>query len=152
MTAKTKTRLVRVVMGLLSGASITAVFTAVLFFTAFYSAAEEGHKSVYLGWAIMAGFSGGAFGYVVGLVLGLVLGLTHRGPTFGVLTGGVLGVALVTVNVIFDQSSEWQPQEVFLVAGILPVTVLSGLFISLVLSAINSLTRTDDTSTPCSLA
>jgi hypothetical protein len=152
MTTKTRTRLVRVVLGLLSGSAITALLTAVLFFTAFYTAAHESHTSVILGWAYLAGLGGGTFGYIVGLVLGLFLGLTQLGPKFGALTGAVLGIGLLTANIIFNQSSGWEPHESVLVAGILPVTVLSGFLISLILSVTASLTRTDDTAVPCSVA
>lgn len=132
-------------VGLLSGSAITALLTAILFFTALYTAAHESYESVNLGWAFMAGLSGGGFGYLVGLVLGLFLGLTRRGPVFGALSGAVLGVALITVSVIFNQNSQWEPHTSVMVAGIILVTALSGVFISLVLSAITSLTnRTDD--------
>lgn len=155
MQPTTKTRLVRIVVGLVSGSAINALLTAVLFFTAFYTATHESFTSVILGWAFMAGLSGGAFGYLVGLVLGLFLGLTRRGPIFGALSGGVLGVALITVSVIFDRNTDWELHVSVIAAGIILVTVLSGFFISLVLSAITSLTkRTNDggASVPCSVA
>jgi hypothetical protein len=152
MTTNTKTRLLRVVVGLLSGSAMTALLTAVLFFTALYVSAHESLENVILGWAFMAGLSGGTFGYVAGLVLGLFLGLTQRGPKFGALSGGVLGAALLTVGLILDRNSDWEPHEGFLIAGILPVTVLSGFLTSLILSAITSSTRKDDTSVPSSVA
>ena len=155
MQMTTKTRLVRIVVGLLSGSAITALLTAVLFFTALYTAAHESYESVNLGWAFMAGLSGGAFGYLVGLVLGLFLGLTRRGPIFGALSGGILGVVLIIVSVIFDQNSDWEPHVSVMVAGITLVTGLSGFLISLVLSVTTSLTKRandDGASVPDSVA
>src|SRR5687768_13525176 len=113
MTTKTKTKLIRVVVGVLSGSAMTALFTAVLFFTAFYASAHESYENVILGWAFMAGLSGGIFGYVAGLVLGLFLGLTQRGPKFGALTGGVLGAALLAVGVVLERQSNWEPHQGF---------------------------------------
>ena len=141
MLMATKTRLVRIVVGLLSGSAITGLLTAVLFFTAFYTATDESFTSVILGWALMAGLWGGVFGYVVGLVLGFFLGLTRRGPIFGALSGGVIGVAVITVSAIRDQSTHWELHVSVIAAGIILLTALSGLLISLILSAIKSLTR-----------
>lgn len=86
MRMKTKTNLVLIVVGLLSGAATTTLFTAVLFFTAFYFAVRENYHDGRPGWVLMAGLSGCVMGYVGGLVLGLFLGLTRRGAPFVALS------------------------------------------------------------------
>jgi hypothetical protein len=145
MRMTTKVRLVRVVIGLLSGAAITALFVAILSFTAMYTAHRESMYESTLGWALMAAFSGGAFGYVGGLLLGLFLSLTRRGPIFGALSGGVAGFAMVAASLTIFGGTPKESHEGVMVGGFIPVIVLSGFFISLVLSATTSLTkRTDD--------
>lgn len=137
MTTIVKTRLIRALVGMLSGAAITGVLVALLCFLFVITHDEDGLIS----WAVLAGMAGSAYGLAEGLILGLFLGFIQRGPSFGAVSGAVYGVAINAALMVFFTPPKWETREIIFCAAFILITMLSGLSVSLVLSAITSMTR-----------
>lgn len=138
MTKTIKIKIIRVVLGCLSGAFITAVLAAFHFWIVLYTDPGPGG---FLGtpqdWAPGAAIVGGIGGLIAGTVLGLFLIAVPRGAFFGALSGGTGGLAVVILISGFGQTPpRWDTREGFLIGGLILVGILSGFVTSRVIRAI----------------
>jgi hypothetical protein len=138
MMKTTKLKIVRIVLGCVSGAFITAVLAAFQFWIVIYTDPGTGG---FLGtpqdWAPAAAIVAGVGGFIAGAVLGIFLTAVRRGAFFGALCGGIGGLAVVICISVFGQTPpRWDTREGVLIGGLIPVGVLSGLVTSRVIRAI----------------
>jgi hypothetical protein len=146
MAMTTKTKLVVVLLGSLSGALITAAFSAFIWWIVTYTDSGSGFLGPNSAWAPVAALVGGVIGFLMGALLGLVLSLMRRKSLlFGTLAGTIEGLAINLLLLGPKGLTTGDMRGDLMFAAFVPIGAISGLLTPLVISAITSwANRRDD--------
>ena len=137
-------KIIRVLLGPVAGALITAVFTAFQFWVVFYTDPSTGFLGAMKDLAPLAAIVGGICGLIAGAVLGLFLTLLQRGPVFGAVSGAIFGFAVALLIVALEGMPEWSIRGAGFIAAFVPIGAVSGLLTSLVVPVIASWANSRD--------
>lgn len=144
MVMTTKTKIIAVVLGSLSGALITAAFYAFDWWIFTYTAPGGGFLGSNQDWAPLAAIFGGVFGFLAGLILGLFLSLMRRGPLFGALAGAIEGLAIILILLAPNGMTTGDTRGDLMFAAFVPVGAISGFLTSLVVPVVRSWVNPQD--------
>ena len=145
MPMTTKTKLIRVMLGALTGALITGAFAAFLCWIVVYTDPRSDFLGPTKNWAPVAAIVGGICGSIAGAGLGMFLSAVQHGPLFSALYGAIGGLA-VSLLLMVQGIPDWDSREGFFVAALVPLGALSGFLTSPVISVITSRTEQEDES------
>ena len=134
MSAKTKS--ITVVVGMLSGALITAALAAFDFWVLTYTDTRESFLHELAVW--MATIAGAVMGFIYGAVLGIFLSFRRRGPLFGAVAGAIGSVAIILFLALRDIYPSGDERVDLTIHLFVPVGAISGFLTSLVVSRIRS--------------
>lgn len=134
VTMKNKPKTRAVVVGMLSGALITAAFAAFDLWIFTYTDTRTGFLGYYYNFAPLAAIVGGVGGLVAGALLGFFLSLMQRGPLFGALAGAIEGVAILFLFSLLEGTSG-DTRDDLMFAAFVPIGAISGFLTSVILSA-----------------
>jgi len=138
MTMTTRPKTSGVVVGMLSGALITAAFYAFDWWIFVYTDPSSGFLGSSQDWAPIAAIFGGVLGLVAGFVLGLFLSLKRRGWLFGALAGAIESLAIILILLAPKGMSTGDTRGDLMLAALVPAGAISGLLTSLAVSAMTS--------------
>ena len=135
---KTKPKTIAVVLGSLSGALITALFTAFDFWIFTYTDTRTGFLGYYYAWAWLAAIVGAVIGFVSGAVLGAFLSFMRQGPLLGAFAGTIGSVALLFFFLVTGHYPTGDERGDLTMLVLAPVGAVSGVLTSLVVAEITS--------------
>ncbi|HET8782855.1 MAG TPA: hypothetical protein VFM63_10590 [Pyrinomonadaceae bacterium] len=125
-----------VLLGMLSGALITAALAAFDFWIFTYTDDPNAFLYEYAIW--LATILGAVMGFICGAVLGLFLSFTRFGPLFGAVAGAFGSVAILMLLAIKGVYPSGDERVDLTLQLFVPIGAISGCLTSLVISAIGS--------------
>ncbi len=138
MTMETNPKTITIVLGMLSGALITAALAAFDFWIFAYTDQRSSFLGYYSTWAPFAALAGAVGGFIAGGLLGFFLSLKQRGSLFGAVAGAIEGLALILLLLLPEGMSSGDTRYNLTIAAFLPIGAISGFLTSLVVSATTS--------------
>jgi hypothetical protein len=137
---KNKPKASVVVVGMLSGALITAALAAFDLWIFTYTDSRSGFLGYYSDFAPVAAIVGGVGGLVAGALLGFFLSVRQPSPLLGALAGAIEGVAILFFFSLLKGTSG-DTRDGLMFAALVPIGAISGFLTSLIVLEMTSPAR-----------
>src|SRR5688500_4665645 len=109
----------RIFLGSLTGAFITALCFAILCWSFTYTDPSSGFLGPARSWAPLAAIAGGSIGLIVGLLLGAFLTWRKFGLGLGALYGVFAGFIVILLLVLNSRIPPWPSRDALLLISLL---------------------------------